>query len=311
MRIFQTINNVRDLGESIPERAGSRVYNSLLFRSATLDGASEEELRSLVTELQVKTILDLRSEIEAKLARKGELFGVFPITASLRLDPADILDPDPRPDKIKVITQVRPPKNGSSTTRKTVMVNFAGTKFRKYAVWWPAPFWCKLRIIGFVLTGQKLNAARLAGTEVMNKKGLEGMYRDFVDFCDAEIGESLHILADPSNYPILVHCTHGKDRTGLVIALALAAIGVDEELIIEDYAKSTEGLSKVKHSIMEELSRNGLDPSFADTPAEVMRNTFEYIKTKFGSVLEYLDAVGFGEKARELLKTVLIHDENQ
>ncbi|MGZ3698399.1 MAG: tyrosine-protein phosphatase [Bdellovibrionota bacterium] len=36
---------------------------------------------------------------------------------------------------------------------------------------------------------------------------------------DQEIDEILAILADPANYPILVHCQHGQDRTGLVIGL--------------------------------------------------------------------------------------------
>ena len=41
--------------------------------------------------------------------------------------------------------------------------------------------------------------------------------------------------------PVLVHCTVGKDRTGVTVALALAAAGVDEEAVIADYAR-TEGM---------------------------------------------------------------------
>ena len=42
--------------------------------------------------------------------------------------------------------------------------------------------------------------------------------------------------------PALVHCTAGKDRTGLVIALALGAVGVADEVIADDYARSAEFL---------------------------------------------------------------------
>jgi protein-tyrosine phosphatase len=46
------------------------------------------------------------------------------------------------------------------------------------------------------------------------------------------------ILADQ---PVLVHCTVGKDRTGVTVALTLAAAGVDAEAVVGDYAR-TEGL---------------------------------------------------------------------
>ncbi|MGZ3711040.1 MAG: fused DSP-PTPase phosphatase/NAD kinase-like protein [Bdellovibrionota bacterium] len=36
---------------------------------------------------------------------------------------------------------------------------------------------------------------------------------------DAQVNDSLRILADPANRPILVHCQHGEDRTGVVMAL--------------------------------------------------------------------------------------------
>jgi protein tyrosine/serine phosphatase len=39
------------------------------------------------------------------------------------------------------------------------------------------------------------------------------------DEFDAMIDEIMVILADPSLGPIYVHCAHGQDRTGLVIAL--------------------------------------------------------------------------------------------
>lgn len=38
--------------------------------------------------------------------------------------------------------------------------------------------------------------------------------------------------------PILIHCTAGKDRTGVAIALLLCLLGVGEEDIIADYRKS-------------------------------------------------------------------------
>ncbi len=36
--------------------------------------------------------------------------------------------------------------------------------------------------------------------------------------------------------PVLVHCTAGKDRTGVTVALALMLVGVDRDSIVADYA---------------------------------------------------------------------------
>lgn len=60
-----------------------------------------------------------------------------------------------------------------------------------------------------------------------------------------------HLLATPRG-GIVVHCTAGKDRTGLVMALLLLLLGVPEESIYEDYLLSNEGFSsreKLEHMV--------------------------------------------------------------
>ncbi|MDR1506512.1 MAG: tyrosine-protein phosphatase [Treponema sp.] len=47
------------------------------------------------------------------------------------------------------------------------------------------------------------------------------------------------LLSDPSNTPLLYHCTAGKDRTGLASALILYALGADTETVYRDYLEST------------------------------------------------------------------------
>ena len=53
-----------------------------------------------------------------------------------------------------------------------------------------------------------------------------------------EICLALKLVADPHHHPILIHCTHGKDRTGVISALILACLGVPEEGILKDYSAS-------------------------------------------------------------------------
>ena len=54
--------------------------------------------------------------------------------------------------------------------------------------------------------------------------------------------ELFSLLADPVNLPVLYYCSAGKDRTGLMSALILHALGASRETIIEDYLYSTENL---------------------------------------------------------------------
>jgi len=293
--IFQTIDNFRDIADGIQRR--SRICPSILFRSATLDYASEDDLNKLADELSVTTILDLRSELEAALSRNGKACNTFPVATALKLKPSDILRPNPEAST--------PKEKRTGPARKTIMINFAGKKFRKHAVWKAAPLRLKLTIVGLMAYGQKPKVVKLVGEEIIAKKGLAGLYRDFVDFCDQELCQALSVLSDVDNYPVLVHCTQGKDRTGLVTALALAAAGVSDEEIVKDYAKSREGLTRVRTMMVQEMQKDGLDSSFADAPPEVMRATLAYIRMNYGGIETYLDYIGFDGQKRKGLRHAL------
>lgn len=46
---------------------------------------------------------------------------------------------------------------------------------------------------------------------------------------------ALELVADPQSYPLVFHCTAGKDRTGVLAALVLDILGVSAAVIVEDY----------------------------------------------------------------------------
>ena len=67
------------------------------------------------------------------------------------------------------------------------------------------------------------------------------LYDEMVELRRANIVRAVELIADHvSEGPVLVHCTAGKDRTGIVVALVQAAIGVPLESIVEDYERSDE-----------------------------------------------------------------------
>ncbi|TWJ17912.1 protein-tyrosine phosphatase [Bacteroides zoogleoformans] len=63
----------------------------------------------------------------------------------------------------------------------------------------------------------------------------ERMDRDLMSKLDKEYRQIFDILLDKGSYPVVIHCSSDKGSTGIVSALLLAALGVDEETIMEDY----------------------------------------------------------------------------
>ena len=52
--------------------------------------------------------------------------------------------------------------------------------------------------------------------------------------------QAVRLLGGPEAGPTLVHCAAGKDRTGVLLALVLDAVGVEREAVIADYALSAQ-----------------------------------------------------------------------
>lgn len=69
---------------------------------------------------------------------------------------------------------------------------------------------------------------------------VERMNRELVLNYREEYKKLFEILLDRSNYPAIIHCSSGKGRTGIGSALVLAALGVNEDIIMQDYRLSND-----------------------------------------------------------------------
>jgi protein tyrosine/serine phosphatase len=109
----------------------------------------------------------------------------------------------------------------------------------------------------------------------------------------------------------LVSCTHGKDRTGIICALMLRVLGVDDELIMQDYLLTNSALGAA-------MSLEAAQRAFAEIydihpSLEVMaaiirvqpvflETAFAEMTTRSGSVEGYLQSLGIDAAARERLR---------
>lgn len=67
---------------------------------------------------------------------------------------------------------------------------------------------------------------------------VERMNRELISRHTADYSRMFHILLDKENYPVLLQCSTGKGRTGIATALLLHVLGVNEDLIMNDYKLS-------------------------------------------------------------------------
>ncbi|KAJ2713003.1 hypothetical protein H4R19_002467 [Coemansia spiralis] len=184
-------------------------------------------------------------------------------------------------------------KNRFDGRRSRYRCNIIGDNYRRKCVWARAPMSTKLKVILRFATFNKAEGIRTIGRDVLAPRGLAGSYEDYVDYCKQEFAAVLRIFADPGAYPILFHCHHGKDRTGIVAMLLLGILGVDDQVIAADYAQSAKNLEPVRKRMeLLDMGAVGLPPSFCDSPAPVMLSLLHHIRTNYGSVRGYLRSAG-------------------
>ena len=130
-----------------------------------------------------------------------------------------------------------------------------------------------------------------------DERTLGEIYRWVVDECQPQIAAVIGLLAEPDALPGLVHCTAGKDRTGVMVALLLGAVGVPHDVIVADYAVSAENL---RGEFVEESKRRvlaaGLDWARYErlmiSPEEFMRDLLAHLDRQYGGVEAYLRLIG-------------------
>jgi protein-tyrosine phosphatase len=153
--------------------------------------------------------------------------------------------------------------------------------------------------------GYRMQAISILGREVMQPRGLIGLGYDSLDHCGPEIAEALRAYTSTSNLPIMVHCTQGKDRTGLVIALILFLLDIPSEAISTDYVMSEKELLPERESRLKEIRSIGLTDDFAGCPADWIEKMEGHLREEYGGVEGYCEGIGFGKVEQEVLRKIL------
>ena len=139
---------------------------------------------------------------------------------------------------------------------------------------------------------------------------LEQVYEQLVDDHGEALAAAVAELAAPGALPALVHCTAGKDRTGIVIALVHAVAGVSDADIADDYARTSQYLTPdavaaITRNVPSRQLSGAVATAVLACPPEMILATLARIRETHGSVEEYLIARGASADMLAALRAAL------
>ena len=128
---------------------------------------------------------------------------------------------------------------------------------------------------------------------VRHERWLADRYLNFLADGRTGLAEALRIIADPEAAPVVVHCMAGKDRTGVVCALALSLLGVSDEDIATDYALTEMSMTRLT-AYLRALNPQAIEGNehMFDSPREAMRLFLADARTAHGSMEKYVREIG-------------------
>ena len=142
---------------------------------------------------------------------------------------------------------------------------------------------------------------------------LVGLYEKIVLQHRDVVVTALREIADTGEEAVVVHCTAGKDRTGIVVALALSAVGVDRATVVADYAATQANLDGPWLEQMIALVRShGVEVTpdlriiLGGSPPEALEEVLDLLDRDFGGVRDYLLDAGLGDVELAKLRSVLV-----
>lgn len=137
-------------------------------------------------------------------------------------------------------------------------------------------------------------------------------YRRYVTQHEKELQRIFKLLLDPENYPVLIHCNGGKDRTGTVAALIHFALGVSREKVFHEYMLSREHMKKyikkmtttLKLISLFRINIKQLMPVL-ETHSMYLQEALDTIDDRHGNMDAYLEYLGMGREPRKQLGEIL------
>ena len=166
----------------------------------------------------------------------------------------------------------------------------------------------------------------MKGNRFTEEQSLELMvegYRMIAEEGTDSYEKLMEVVLDQSNWPILIHCNAGKDRAGVAVTLIMESLGVDRDIIMEDYLLTNEVGKTDKKAVLlsKESKKMGRGSKFGkgSSPAawspvvgvraEMLEAYYASVDEKYGSMDAFLTELGVDQNARDGLAAALITEQ--
>lgn len=132
--------------------------------------------------------------------------------------------------------------------------------------------------------------------------------------------ELFNVLADPTNYPIVFHCSHGIHRTGTASALIMSALNIPWGTVEEDYMLSStyrhkestarvnflDSIARLNPEVEnKEQNRADIEAFYFLKPAYI-QGTQSHIMEEYGSFKNYFEEAGITTEQRKTIQSILL-----
>ena len=280
--MIRSFHNFRDVADSFSSSTEGRIARGRLFRSATPWLASAVEVDHLSIILGIRLVIDLRTPTEQRQGDEhGESGGALAEACAGSSSSVTSFSSSSHPSccgvdgKIRCVRRVRAPLLNED--------RFARIMFHR------AGFTTKLAMLSVAVGIYQPEDCAKKIQAVVNGLGLVGMYKVTLEDSADQIGRCLREMITADSLPVLVHCTSGKDRTGILCALILNLCGFSDDDIVEDYHITERHISKLFASDVIKTVGNFVGEHMKRAPKSVMYEILAFIRKKHGTIPGYLE----------------------
>ena len=256
--------NVRDLG-GLPTDDGGTTVAGAVLRSDNLQDLTSADVDLLVGMLRLRRVVDLRTPHEVDGTGPGPLVqaGIEHVRHSMFTEDGHSTDVEAEP----VDGEPSGGQPGGAEPGDALLP------------WQTEAVQAADRSMGFTETPAT------------------GFYLGYLrDRPDSVVG-ALRALLVPDGAAV-VHCAAGKDRTGVVVALALLCAGVTREAVVADYVATGERIDaiidRLRSSPVYAADLEGRDPASHLPRAVAFERFLDEVDSRHGGPLAWLTTHGFG-----------------
>ena len=151
-------------------------------------------------------------------------------------------------------------------------------------------------------------------SRLVGDTGISGKrYLGYLEFGPESWLRMFEIFASSDTHPIVLHCTAGKDRTGVSTAFLLSVLGVEREVIEADYRLTNLDVDRqvdfveANVGLPEGMDRRAMTHA-AGVPEDAITDFLDGLHERWGGPIEYLTSIGIGEDTMEAVRENFLED---